>query len=115
MDFDDAIQAHSDWKRKLRAYLAKPDGTLRPDEVGATNKCQLGQWIAGEGTLYAAFTEFAALAADHACFHKAAAELVRKANSGRNVDREIALGANSAFTKATSKIISAIVALKKKT
>ncbi len=40
MDFDDAVGTHSKWKRKLRHYVAKHDGSLRPADVSLdTNVC----------------------------------------------------------------------------
>jgi hypothetical protein len=45
MDFDEAVGTHSKWKRKLRRYVAKHDGSLRPADVSLDHKCVLGQWI----------------------------------------------------------------------
>jgi len=114
MDFDGALLAHGAWKRKLKAYLEKPDCSLKAAEVAVDNKCELGAWIAGEGRKYAAFPTFKTLTAEHARFHKAAAALVERANHGENVDAEVALGASSEFAKATSAVVSAIVEMKKK-
>jgi hypothetical protein len=36
MDYAEAIKAHSDWKMKLKVYLAKPDHSLKVAEVGRT-------------------------------------------------------------------------------
>ncbi len=43
MDFDQAIAAHGEWKRKLSDYLSKPDGSLKPAAVSTDNNCPLGQ------------------------------------------------------------------------
>ena len=113
MDFDAALLAHSAWKRKLKAYLENPDGSLKPEEVVLDNQCQLGEWIAGEGHKYACAPVFRTLTAEHARFHKAAAELVRKANVGENVNAEMALVAGSEFSKAAAGVVNAIVEIKK--
>lgn len=114
MNFDQVIMAHASWKRKLKTYLEKPDGSLKPEEIGVDNKCELGQWIGGEGRQYSKMTEFTTLTAAHTRFHKAAAELVQKANSGEKVDGEVALGARSAFSELTNEVVSCITAMKGK-
>ena len=113
MDFDQAIAAHSAWKSKLRDYLSKRDGSLKPAEVSVDNKCVLGQWIYSEAVRYSKIPEYATLKSEHARFHKAAAEVVRKADSGQSVTEEIALGSKSEFSKASSAVIMAIIAMKK--
>lgn len=113
MDFDQALLAHTEWKRKLKAYLQKPDRSLQASEVAVDNKCKLGEWIYGEGRKYAASPLFKTLTAEHSRFHKAAAEVVRRANLGENVDGEVALGASSEFAKATAAVVNMIVEMKK--
>lgn len=113
MDFDQAIAAHSAWKGKLREYLAKKDGSLSSGEVSADNKCVLGQWIHGEGTRYSKLPEYSTLKKEHARFHKAAADVVLKAESGQLVTEEVALGSRSDFATTSSAVVMAIAAMKK--
>lgn len=115
MDFDQAIAAHSSWKSKLRAYLAKPDRSLTPSEVAQDSKCELGKWIVSEGSTFASLPEFTTLRSEHSRFHKAAADIIRHADSGRNISEEIALGSKSEFSSASSAVVSAIMAIKIKT
>ena len=114
MDFDQAISAHSNWKAKLRAYLTKPDRSLSPSEIAQDNKCELGKWIHGEGAHHANLPEFQTLRDEHAHFHKTAAEVVRKADSGQNMTEETALGSKSEFATASSRVVSAIMGIKAK-
>jgi hypothetical protein len=113
MDFDHAIAAHSAWKTKLKDYLRKPDHSLKPADVEVDNKCPLGQWIHGEGAQWIAKPSYATLKMEHAKFHKAAAAVVRKADSGQSVTEEVALGAKSEFTAASGAVVSAIMHMKK--
>src|SRR5579864_7349373 len=99
MDFDQAIAAHGAWKLKLRDYLSKPNGSLKVAEISLDNKCPLGQWIYSEGSRYSKLPEYSTLKTEHAHFHKAAAEVVRKADSGQSVTEEMALGSSSEFAK----------------
>ena len=114
MDFDHAISAHSNWKGKLRAYLAKPDRSLSPSEIAQDNKCDLGKWIHGEGAVHANLPEFQTLRSEHAHFHKAAAEVVRKADAGHDMTEETALGSKSEFATASSNVVNAILGIKSK-
>jgi hypothetical protein len=114
MNFDEAISAHSGWKAKLKLYLAKPDHSLKANEVGAADQCVLGRWMVGEGRKFAAFPEFAKLTAEHTHFHKAAASVVGRADAGDNVSEEVALGAKSEFAQASSQVVAAIMELKRK-
>jgi hypothetical protein len=114
MDFDEAIGIHSKWKRKLRQSLAKHDGTLRPAEVSLDHKCVLGQWIYSEGASYSALPEFTKMKYEHARFHRVAAELVTKANSGESIDVLMEPCSNSEFSTASAAVVMAIMAMKKR-
>jgi methyl-accepting chemotaxis protein len=114
MDFDEAVSTHSKWKRKLRHYVAKHDGSLRPADVSLDHKCVLGQWIYSEGATYSSLPEYIRLKYEHARFHGIAAELVRRANAGESVSGQMAPCSNSAFSTASAAIVIAIVAMKKR-
>jgi methyl-accepting chemotaxis protein len=114
MTFDDAVNCHSEWKRKLRAYVSHPDGGMNVDEVGSNNKCKMGRWIRGDGRKYAAFPEFAKLIVEHTRFHKAAADIVRRADLGQDVSFEFGLGVGSEFSLASSAVVLAIMDMKRK-
>ncbi len=114
MDFDQAIASHTQWKAKLRTYIASPDGSLSAAEIALDNKCELGKWISGQGAKYSNLPEFNSLRSQHAQFHKAAAEIVRKADSGHPVAEEVALGGKSEFSLASTGVVSAIMSIKNK-
>ncbi len=114
MDFDYAISAHSSWKGKLRSYLAKPDRSMSGADVAKDNSCDLGKWLYGEGAKFSNLPEYQAARSEHARFHKAAADIIHKADSGQNVVEETALGAKSDFASASSAVVSALMALKSK-
>jgi hypothetical protein len=114
MSFDDAVNCHSDWKNRLHDYVASPDHSLRVEDVAADHKSKLGQWIRGEGKKYSAYPEFARLMAEHTSFHKAAAEIVRRADRGEDVSGEFALGVGSEFSLASSVVVLALMDMKKR-
>src|ERR1019366_8215768 len=99
------MRYHVRWKMKLAVYLSKPDHSLDASVVASPNECELGKWINGEGQQkYSNIPEFAALVSSHASFHKAAGEVVRKADAGQNVAEEIVLGANSEFASTSTAV-----------
>jgi len=114
MNFDEAINSHSKWKTKLASYLAKPDQSIQPSTVEPDNQCDLGKWLHGEGLKHSKLPEYTSLLSDHARFHKAAAEVVRKADSGLKVTDEIALGSNSKFGSASMAVVKSLMAMKSK-
>jgi len=114
MDFDRAILAHRHWKDKLNDYLTNRDGTLSANTIEQDNQCELGKWIYAEGHKHSRLTEFEALRSAHARFHKAAADVVRKADSGANISGETVLGGHSEFSSASTAVVKAIMDVKHK-
>ena len=114
MDFDEAIATHSKWKRKLRQYLAKHDGSMDPTEIGYDDRCALGKWIYSEGAAYSAMPEYVRLRYEHARFHLIAAEIVRKANAGEATASDADPCAGSEFSRASSAIVRALTEMKKR-
>jgi hypothetical protein len=114
MDFDTAIRAHSDWKMKLSAYLRSPNGALKVADVQVDNMCALGKWIYGDGAKFKDMSEYQKLKTEHARFHQAAADVVRKADAGQNTNEDTAIGGQSEFARASVQVVTAILAMKTK-
>ena len=115
MNFDDAIRSHWSWKTRLARYLDKPDRSIDPASLEADDLCALGQWIHGEGRI-SHWSEklFHQLKSEHARFHKEAAALARRADSGERVDGLVALGVDSAYSRQSALVIKLIQELKRK-
>src|SRR3972149_4878457 len=113
MDFDDAIRAHVDWKLRLRMFLADQGERLSSDVAGRDNACELGQWLYGEGTKYAADHSYAELKVAHARFHKVAAEVLRAAEGGDKRGAEARLEA-AEYSKSSSAVVAAIIKMRDK-
>jgi hypothetical protein len=52
--------------------------------------------------------------ADHAHFHEAAGNIIRQADSGKNVTSEVSLGSKSEYAAASNAVVSALMKLKMK-
>jgi len=109
---DKAISAHSAWKTRLRDAIHGKQ-QVDPATVSKDNLCDLGKWIHGEGGSHNDKSEFQALKARHAEFHTCASKIAQMVKDGKNGDAEKALEATE-FTGASTKVIAAIIALKKK-
>jgi hypothetical protein len=114
MDFDQAVSAHSNWKRQFRLRLQNHDGGLSLADVSSDDKCDLGQWIHGEGASYSSLPEYTKLKYEHARFHTLVANVVRKANAGDSVVDLLQPCSSSDFSAASSAVVLAILAMKKR-
>jgi hypothetical protein len=115
MNFDDAITAHSQWKLRLKSVV---DGTSRetldPAVIAVDDKCALGQWIRGDAKAYEGLEEYRDLMAQHAQFHRCAAEVLKLALAGRKGEASAQLENTGEFTEASIRTISAIRKLRRK-
>lgn len=104
-----AIAAHGAWKGKLRDFMAGRL-ELKPEEVVNCNTCEFGKWMLtnARATLGANFTKLDGL---HRDFHKAAADVVRMKNSHNEKGAEESMSPSGAFTKASSALVQALMAL----
>lgn len=114
MDFDAAIQAHVEWKTKIRAYIMKRDGTVNSSIVRQDNQCALGKWIYGEGSRYSNLTEYATLKAVHAGFHHVTAQVIEMVNAGKVQQAIEMLKSGSEFMKLSSQCVTLIMQLRQK-
>lgn len=113
MNLDDAINAHTDWKIRLRHAISERE-TLDVDFVARDDACDYGQWLRGParqhfGTLPA----YADCVQSHARFHARAAEVAEVINAGDHERAERLLGAGSAYALASRATVLAIEALKR--
>ncbi len=113
MDFDQAIASHADWKQRLIDYLKKRDHSLKASEIGLDTRCPLGKWIYGEGSKHVRRMEFSNMRIEHARFHRASAEVVRRADQGLSVSADFTVGAGTEFERASTAVVNALKAIKK--
>ena len=115
MDIDHAMQAHVNWKTRLKEYCSsKRTENLDPNMIGKDNQCELGKWIQGEGNSeYGTLPDFAELKTTHAMFHRSASEIVRLANSNNIPEAQRRLGdPESDFRKKTTQVIGILMRIK---
>ncbi|CAO4838633.1 MAG: hypothetical protein CNLJKLNK_00016 [Holosporales bacterium] len=113
MDFEEAIKAHSDWKLKLQRYIKGMGDPIDSSKLSRDDVCPLGCWIYNEGQGHKHNPDFQNMVQAHKEFHTQAADIVKRKDKGENVRDEIALGAGSAFTLASEKVVSLLMTLKR--
>ena len=112
-DFDKAIEAHRQWKVKLRSAIAKHE-QLDADTICRDDKCPLGQWIHGPGgERWGTRPLFSKLLAKHADFHKSAGDVARKINGGQYADAEKLIGSGSHFADISVEVTTLLSTAKR--
>ncbi len=103
-DFDSAIEAHRQWKVKLRSAIEKRE-KLDAETISRDDCCALGKWLHGPGgSRWGTRPQFVKLMAKHAEFHAAAGNVARKINTGAYKEAERLIGSGSAFLDASTEV-----------
>jgi len=112
VDVDAIIDAHRQWKVKLRQAIEDRSqvdtATLSRDDC-----CALGKWIYGDGQRLAERPTFSTLVGRHAHFHRVAGQVGELINQRRMREAEDALAPGTAFAKATSEVVSTLSSAKR--
>lgn len=112
INLDSAIQAHADWRTKLRAAAAKQE-RLDADTIGKDDCCEIGKWLHGKGRAkFGSMPNFVNLIDGHKAFHIEAAKVASAVNQG-NSDVDRMLGSGSPFSTASNEVGRLIVQLKR--
>jgi hypothetical protein len=113
MDLETAIQAHGEWKLKLRGAIQKKE-QLDAASIAKDNVCPLGQWLHGEAKAkYAAAKTYASCVDKHATFHREAGKVAAAINVGKYDDASAMLAAGTSYAAASSAVATAIIDLRK--
>ena len=112
-DFDKAIEAHRQWKVKLRKAIADRDH-LDAETICRDDQCPLGKWIHGPGgSLWGGKPSFVELTMRHAEFHQTAAGVARMINQGLMTDAERLIGSGSRFAQVSSEVSTLLTKAKR--
>lgn len=114
MDFDAAIQAHFNWKKRLALALQGDGDKLDAETVSRDDLCELGHWLYGEGkALMAGEIEYEELIMTHAEFHREAGALIRKLDQGLKEQVQNALDdPSSGFSQTSALVVSLLMKLR---
>jgi methyl-accepting chemotaxis protein len=82
------IEAHAQWKMKLRRCMHDHAECADPAMVEKDHVCDLGKWIHGAGRKLESDRMFIGLRQEHAAFHQCAAGVIRAILDGREAEAE---------------------------
>ncbi len=112
-DFDNAIEAHRNWKVTLRKAIARRE-RLDADTICRDDRCALGQWLHGPGgERFGSRKLFTDLLSRHASFHAAAGEVARHINAGAYEDAERQIDSGSDFARASTEVATLLMTFKR--
>jgi len=113
MDLDHAIQAHAEWKLKLRGAISKQE-SVDAATISVDNRCPLGQWLHGEAQQkLGGMKSHAECMQKHAAFHREAGKVAMVINTRKYADADLMLDSDTPFALASSAVTLAIMHLKK--
>ncbi|TSE35184.1 Aerotaxis receptor [Tepidimonas fonticaldi] len=112
LDFDAAIQAHQQWRVRLRNAILKDEkldvATIRRDDC-----CVLGKWIYGEGgRQHGQLPLFSTLVEQHKRFHQEAGHVAELIVRGRKEEANALLQGDSPFLRAGRAVVDTLHRLK---
>jgi methyl-accepting chemotaxis protein len=112
-DFDKAIEAHRQWKVKLRKAISDHE-KLDSDSICRDDQCPLGKWIHGPGGVqWGGRPTFVELLNKHAEFHQAAGNVARQINAGQFTQAERLIGAGSSFAQVSTEVATILARAKR--
>lgn len=106
LDFYEAIGVHQRWKNRLKAAVTGQSGEhLDADTVARADACALGVWL-GQLPPHAAIPAdlLDALRAEHAEFHRLAAQVIRLADAGQTEQALQALRTDAPYSRASHRV-----------
>ena len=109
MEFKDAIDAHVNWKVRLRLLMAGQE-KIDANVASKDNECALGKWIYGEGSRALAKDPevLDGLRKAHAAFHQIAGTAIRAIQSGDLARAEAMLEADGEISERSFDVVSRI-------
>jgi methyl-accepting chemotaxis protein len=113
LDVDIYIDAHRQWKVKLRDAIEARDkvdvDTLKRDDC-----CALGKWIYADGQKrYGSSASFVELVSNHANFHRVAGSVAETINAQHFREAEDALAPGTPFSNATRNVVRVLSTIKR--
>jgi len=109
LNYDDAILAHSRWKKRLADLIeGKSTEVLDPAKVGRDDQCDLGKWIQTAPPEVKQDGEFVKLVAEHADFHKQAASIVQLIQKGDLVAAQKCMEPSSDYIRKSMAVVNQI-------
>ena len=112
VDVDAYIDAHRQWKVKLRDAI-EGRSTVDAATLSRDDCCALGKWIYGDGQRLAGRSTFTELIERHQHFHRVAGGVAEQINRRQYREAEEALAPGTPFSQATSQVVLTLSSAKR--
>ena len=99
-----AIAAHAKWKYYLRQAIETGTSEWTEAEVRPDDRCEFGKWLRALPAEDRGSQSWGDVSRLHAEFHKEAAEVLKLALAGRQLEAEAAIAVGGRFAKVTTKL-----------
>jgi hypothetical protein len=110
-----AVNAHTDWKIRLRWAITER-AAIDADEVAGARGCELGRWLEGDlARQFGSHPLYDACVRAHEAFHRECARVADLINAGRYDEAQRMLEPGSAYHLASHEVVFAIAELKRET
>jgi Chemoreceptor zinc-binding domain len=103
-----AIGHHGRWLNDLLHAIGGGRTRLAAEDAGREDACAFGQWLLTSEDARGS-PEFSTIRALHAKFHEEAAKVVGLALQGRGAEAQAATDSRSAYMKASSELMRAMI------
>jgi hypothetical protein len=105
---DAAIIAHDQWKARLLAAVESGSSEFQPDQVRADALCAFGQWLHQAEADLKGSLHYERVRDLHARFHRAAADVLKLALSGKGPRALTSLEFGSEYVSASVLLVDEI-------
>jgi hypothetical protein len=102
---DAAIVAHDEWKARLLATVESGSSEFQPDQVRVDELCAFGRWLYQAEAELKASLHYERVRDLHARFHKAAADVLTLALSGKGPQALSSLEFGSEYASASVLLV----------
>lgn len=110
---ESAIEAHSEWKRRLNSAIDTGQSAHSVAVVCRDDRCALGQWLHSlDGSTKDSF-RWQCVRTTHAEFHAEAAQVLELALAGKKRDARARITYSSSFTGLSNKLTAELTAWKR--
>ena len=105
-----AIGSHGLWKAQLRAAIKEGSHEMTPEQAGANNLCEFGQFLVHLDSQTKSTSLYREVFQLHSDFHKEAMAILFLAQAGKRAEAEKAMDTSSKFIEVSSKLTATMKA-----
>lgn len=113
MHYWSPFRAHAEWMAELREFIYG-NGEMDPEYVARDDRCELGQWLYGEGMRYSHLEEYDHAVQLHAALHRHAAHVVNLVRTGRRTEAMAHVETGGKLRKMSAALIKSFARLNRR-